>query len=99
MQYLDTERTGMYRTLMEYLGALEIHGIRGEIIPTTEKAWLTPAGGLRKEGWTLRLSPLTSEPEKNITAALYNYIQKLNERYRDRGPGMFNKVNLSVLIN
>ena len=53
--FLSQKINGMYQTLTDNLYELEKFEIYGEIIPLIEKGWLTPMGGLRKEGWKIRL--------------------------------------------
>lgn len=97
--FLSQKITGMYNYLREYFKELENSGIHCEIIPLIDKGWLTPMGGLRKEGWFIKFA--FGENLKGVkTLNLFkNYIQKLDKKYGKQGFRHFNNADLSIMTD
>ena len=89
---------GMYKTLMDNLYELKKFNIHGEIIPLVEKGWLTPLGGLRKNGWKLVLKT-GNEVKTGTLKIVKDYVQKLNDVYGNKAFKQFNAADVAVIVN
>jgi len=78
--YTSLKIGGMYERLLEQLSDLKKYDIQGEVIPLVEKGWLTPMGGLRKEGWVFRLKFGESLGGTKGLRVFRDYVQKLKIR-------------------
>jgi len=87
----------MYNTLLEYFNDLKNADIYCEIIPLVEKGWLTPLGGLRKEGWIIRLSFGESLKGNETLRKFKDYILNLNNRYGNKAYRLFKRADLSMM--
>ena len=72
------------------------YDIHGAIIPLVEKGWLTPMGGLRKKGWKLVLKT-GNEVKPGTLKTVKNYIQKLNNVYKNKAYRQFNAADITVI--
>ena len=89
----------MYNTLLEYCNALKRYDVHCEIVPTVRRGWLTPMGGLRKEGWIFRCSFGEKLHGKDVLQAFREYVIKLNAKYGSRALRLFDAADISVMIN
>lgn len=90
---------GMYPKVMEYLKELKNHRVCCEIIPLDLKKWKTPAGGLRKEGWMIRMSFGEDPVDVKHLVLLKRYAHKLKEKYRERAFKYFGTADLTVMAD
>jgi len=97
--FLSQKILSMYKVLLDNVNDLEKIDIHCEIIPLVVKGWLTPSGGLRKEGWIIRLSFGESLNGCTTLKKFMDYILKLNERYGKKGFRLFNRADLSIMID
>lgn len=95
---LSQKIIGMHNKLLEYLNELKKYDINCEIIPLVEKGWLTPGGGLRKEGWIFRLRCGNSW-DKDTLGAFKDYAFKLYAKYGNKAFRIFNRADLSIMFN
>jgi hypothetical protein len=86
-------------TLQGYFQELEGHGVLCEHIPLVEDGWLTPGGGLRKEGWMLSLSFADDAGGANAMLALQSYTAKLDKAYGKQAFRYFTSADMRVLRN
>jgi len=97
--YLAQKIQGLYPALLECFNELKHHDVHCEIVPLVEKGWLTPMGGLRKEGWALRLKFGSSFKEVYTPRMFLDYVQKLNAKYGNQAFRKFNSADLGVMSN
>lgn len=97
--FLSSKIQGMYNPLMEYFGDLKQYNIHCEIIPLVNSGWLTPKGGLRNEGWIIRLSFEKSLMAGNMLKEFRDYAKKLDNTYREKAFRVFTKADLSIMMN
>lgn len=90
---------GMYNTLLGYLNDLKKHDILCEIIPLVSKGWLTPMGGLRKEGWIFRLKFGDPVRGGDTLQVFKDYVQKLDTKFGNKAFKLFKAADLSVMMN
>lgn len=95
--FLSQKVPGMYPTLLDYFNDLKMMDIHGEIVPLKDKGWLTPMGGLRKEGWVIRLTFGKSLNGNKTLAEFRNYICRLDEKYKNKAYGIFKIADLDIL--
>jgi len=89
--YMSQKTSKMYNTLLGYFSDLKKYGIHCEIVPLVEKGWVTPAGGLRKAGWSIRFSFGKPGQEKENLTAFKEYMMKLDKLYGDKAFRMFTR--------
>jgi hypothetical protein len=89
--YMSQKTSKMYNTLLSYFSDLNKYGIHCDIVPLVEKGWVTPAGGLRKEGWIIRFSFGKSGKEMRALSACKEHILELNRLYGDKAFRMFTR--------
>lgn len=87
---------GMYNTLLGYLNDLKKHNIHCEIVPLVAKGWLTPLGGLRKEGWLFRLKFEDSGRGAETLKVFKDYVHKLDTKFGNKAFKLFKLADLSV---
>jgi hypothetical protein len=92
--FLSQKIYGMYRTLQEYFNDLKKYGIHCKIVPLVEKGWLTRTGGLRKEGWLIRLSFEGEIKEADTLEFFIDYLHKLSVKYGNTAFKMFNMAKI-----
>lgn len=97
--FLSQKITASHPLLLEYFSELKKHGIQCEIISVTDKEWLTPTGGLRKEGWVIRLSFGESKFDTMTLAIFKNYIERLANRYDKLAFRFLNAADLNIMEN
>jgi len=97
--FLSHKMRGMYKQLIEYFDELKQYDIYCEIIPMVKKGWLTPMGGLRKDGWKVRFEFRNKSNEIDTLTTFMEYIQKLVQRYGQNAFKRFNKADLSILTS
>ena len=72
--------------------------IHCEIIPLAEKGWLTPTGGLRKEGWIIRFAFGELIKGSKTLKVFKDYIVKLDRMFGKKAYSLFKKADLSILM-
>lgn len=97
--FLSQKILGMYNTLLDYLKVLKEFDIHGEIIPLKEKGWQTPTGGLKKEGWIIRLTFGDSSGGGKIIKVLKDYVNRLNAKFGQKAFRVFSTADLSIMLN
>jgi len=97
--FMSQKIHGMYDTLLEYLNELKLFDIHAEVIPLVKTGWLTPMGGLRKNGWMFRLKFGDSLNGTETLQAFKNYLIRLNTLYGNKAYRYFNKADLRVMID
>ena len=95
--FLSNKISSIYSVLKGYFLDLKIHGVICEIIPLDDKKWLTPGGGLRKEGWVIRLSFGTSLSGRKTLLKLKEYISALKTNYDKAAFRLFSRADMKVL--
>lgn len=96
--FMSQKINGMYNTLTGYLNDLKAYDIHCEIIPLIDKGWLTPMGGLRKEGWKIILRFGESLNGADTLRALKDFVVKLSENFDNNAFKMFNKADVNIMI-
>lgn len=94
--FMSLKLIGMYHMLVEHLHELKKYDINCEIIPLVEKGWLTPAGGLRKEGWTFSLE-FGKSWGNNILVTFKDYVVRLFAAYGNKAFRIFARADLSIM--
>lgn len=79
----------MLNTLQKYFEVMKKYDIHCAIIPTSIQGWLTPMGGLRKEGWVFRLSFGSELNGNKALTVLKDIASHLNENYKEKAFRMF----------
>lgn len=97
--FLSQKTGGMYDKLIESFNELKKFSIYCEIVPLIEKGWLTPMGGLRKNGWFIKLTFGERPEEIKELKSCKEYVLRLNNKYGKRAFRYFNIANLRVMIN
>jgi hypothetical protein len=97
--FLSQKINGMYNYLLEYFKELENAGIHCEIIPLFDKGWLTPMGGLRKEGWFIKLAFGDNLKGVKTLNLFKDYILRLDKKYGKQAFRYFNKADMSIMMN
>ena len=87
----------MHPILLEYFNDLKEYDVHCEIVPLIEKGWLTPTGGLRNNGWMMRLAFGESLKGKETIEIFKEYIMKLYEKYGKNRFKYFKKADLGVI--
>lgn len=88
-----------YNVLLEYINDFKKYDIHCEIVPLIKKGWLTPLGGLRKEGWVFRLKFGDSLKGTKTLELFKDYANRLNKKYGSKAFRIFNSADLSVMTN
>ncbi len=97
--FLSQKIQSMYNPLKDYFNDLKQYNIRCDLIPLVQKGWLTPNGGLKKEGWKIRLTFEDSIVPGKFLKQLKEYTKKLVDKYSDKAFNVFKKADLRVLLN
>ena len=97
--FLTQKIISMHKELKKLFDDLVIHDINAEIVPLIEDGWLTPSGGLKKEGWVIRLSFGSSLLGSKTLLTFIEYISALKRKYGLNGFRFFNRGDLGVMIN
>ncbi|MBN2350705.1 MAG: DUF3795 domain-containing protein [Bacteroidales bacterium] len=95
--FMNQKVHGMYKSLIEYFELLKEYDIHGEIIPLVEKGWLTPMGGLRKEGWIIRFK-FGDSKDMETDKTFINFIHQLSVRYGNSAFKKFKRADLRLMI-
>ena len=94
--FMSQKIHGMYNILTDYLNDLKLYDIHCEIIPLVDNGWLTPMGGLRKEGWKFTLKFGETLFGADTLRTLKNIVTKLNDKFGKRAFNKFNKAELNI---
>jgi hypothetical protein len=97
--FLSSKISSIYSVLNVYFLDLKMHNVICKIIPLDDKNWLTPGGGLRKEGWIIRLSFGTALSDIKTLLKLKEYILLLKTKHDKAAFRMFSKANMNVFIS
>ncbi len=95
--FSDLKLSVMYKSLLEDFHFLKQHSVNCEIIPLMPKRWLTPMGGLRKEGWVFRISFDDGRSGNDVLLAFREYINRLKKRYGEKAFRYFKIADMSVI--
>jgi len=95
--FLANKIPSTYSVLKDYFLDLKIHDINCDLIPLDEKKWITPGGGLRKEGWVVRLSFGASLSGWKTLLQFKDYISRLKTNYGKTAFRLFSRADLHVL--
>lgn len=95
--FLSQKIISNYQTLIKYSQSLKQYDIHIKIDPLTEGGWLTPKGGLRKDGWNLRLSFGDSLMGISTLNLFKKYLNRLEIKYGNQAFRFLNAADLSVL--
>ena len=95
--FLSRKITGMYSALLGYADELGKHDVHCEIVPLKEKGWLTPTGGLRKEGWIFRLKFGESLNGNKTLMTFMEYIRRLDKTFGHKAFRVFKSADLKVM--
>jgi hypothetical protein len=92
--FLSQKIIGNYQVLAGYLNGLKAYEIHCDFVPLSNKEWLTPGGGIRKEGWKfrMRLEDRTHGPD--TIRALQGTCCALFENYGERAFHKFSRADL-----
>jgi len=74
------------------------YGVNCEIVPVIKDGWMTPTGGLRKNGWFMRMSFDDNTGGIHTLKALKNYVLLLDEKYGNNSFRYFSKGDMRVLL-
>jgi hypothetical protein len=96
--FLSNKIHGMYAMVQEYIKDLKTYDVCCEVVPLVKQGWLTPMGGLRKEGWVFRLEFGDSLDGIKTQRVFNDYIQKLNAKFGNKAYKMFKMADLSIMI-
>ena len=94
--FSDLKLSVMYKSLLEDFQFLKQHSVNCEIIPLMPERWLTPMGGLRKEGWVFRISFDDGRYGDDVLLSFREYINRLKKRYGDKAFRYFKNADMSV---
>jgi hypothetical protein len=97
MTFLSQKILSTYKALSECFKDLQVMDIHGKVIPLTNDQWLTPSGGLRKEGWKIRLEFGDSFKGSKSLHRFREYIRKLYDKYGNKGFQFYRKADLSIM--
>jgi hypothetical protein len=95
--YLEQKINGFYFKALNIFKILEKHNVICEIVPTQEKGWLTPTGGLRKEGWFMKMSFSDSIGGVSLLKCFKDYVTILNHKYKNNAFRCFSKADMNIL--
>jgi hypothetical protein len=96
--FLSQKILSTYKELQNLLDDLEHYDILTKVIPPADKEWLTPSGGLKKDGWIIRLSFGDTLLGSKTLLTFTDYISALKGKYGLNGFRFFNRVDLQVLM-
>jgi hypothetical protein len=97
--FMSLKLQGMYSILTDHLYELRKYDVYGEVVPLIEKGWLTPMGGLRKQGWVFRLKFGESLKGIETLNVFKNYVSKLNLKYGNKSYRIFSRGDLSIMFD
>jgi hypothetical protein len=97
--FLSHKIGGMYNKLLENFHELKKYGIYCQIVPLVENGWLTPLGGLRKEGWFIKLTFGEQPDGIKELKAFKEYVLRLYKKYGKKAFRYFNTADLGVMTN
>jgi hypothetical protein len=92
--FLSQKIIGNHHVLTGYLNGLNAYDIHCEFVPLSDKEWLTPGGGLRKEGWKFCMSLEDQSHGTDIIRALQSTSRDLFEKYGKRAFYKFSRAEL-----
>ncbi len=95
--YLSQRIHSSYSKLKEYLQALEEHGVQCEHVPLKKEGWLTPRGGLRKQGWSITMSFDDRAGGVWGLKGLQRFAVELKDEYGGGAFRYFSKADMRVL--
>ncbi len=96
--FLSQKIQGMYNILTDYLNDLKSYDIHCEIIPLKDKGWMTPTGGLRKEGWKFTCRFGQSLNEVDTLVALKKIATELNNKFGNKAFSRFSKADINIYL-
>jgi len=96
--YLNQKINSDYSLVTEYLIILKKFGVNCRIIPFQGYKWKTPTGGLRKEGWYMKMTF-----DKNLSGGeslkkLQEYVKKLHLQKQKNSFRYFFAADMTVMI-
>ena len=94
--FMSQKIQGMYNILTGYLDDLKSYDIHCGIIPLVDKGWLTPMGGLRKEGWKFTFKLGESLNGADTLRTLNDIVTTLNDRFGNRAFNKFDKAEINI---
>jgi hypothetical protein len=95
--FMEQKVQGMYNVLSDHLNVLRKYDVYGEVVPLIAKGWLTPMGGLRKEGWVFRLHFGDLLKGKSTLITFKEYVCKLSAKHGNKSYRIFTKADLSIM--
>jgi hypothetical protein len=96
--FMSQKIQGMYDILQGYINDLKTYDVYCEVVPLSERGWLTPMGGLRKKGWVFRLKFGDTLDGIDTLSVFTDYIQKLKAKFGKKAYNMFNRADLSIML-
>jgi len=97
--FLSQRIGGMYNKLLENFNELKKYGLYCEIIPLVDKGWLTPLGGLKKEGWIIKLTFGEQPDGIKELRTFKEYVLRLDKKYGRQAFRYFSKADMNIMIN
>jgi hypothetical protein len=85
--------------LKDHLDDLKKYDLQAEIIPFIKGRWLTPGGGLKKEGWTIRLSFGYSLKGSKTLLTFIDYTSALKDKYGKNAFRYFVRADTRIMMN
>jgi len=95
--YLEQKIHSYHSKVIEYFKTLKTVGVYCEIVPLIEKEWLTPTGGLRKDGWFMKMSFGKKAGGLTALKSLIKYTVKLNKKYGKDAFRYFSRADMKIL--
>jgi hypothetical protein len=80
-----------------YLPLLARLGAKAKLVVIDKSKWLTPRGGLRREGWLMRLSFTKKAGGAEGLRAMQRWCQALEKKHRARAFARFSTGDMSLL--
>jgi len=94
----SAQKIASYHTkVQEYILILKRYGLDCEIIPIINKVWRTEKGGLRSEGWCMKMFSKENK-DKELFKALKNYTKLIDEKYGENAFRYFAKADIRILF-
>ena len=90
---------GMYHIFSGFLEEMKKYGVNFTVVTTDAKRWLTPTGGLRKEGWLLRVSMGETQNDAAVLPLLKKYVTRLSEKHGKNALARFNRADMEVMTH
>jgi len=96
--FLSQKILSMHKVLAECFMDLKNYDIHCETLPFDGKKWLSPTGGLRKEGWKISLSFGASLSGRKTLIKFIDYVSALKDEYGSNGFRRLYQADLNVMI-